>query len=72
MTGGPLTLNGVPDYLLAEFGLPRGGAAEASYRCASGNPDPRHAPMADVAGPGVPDDPLPVPDRWEADELGLP
>jgi hypothetical protein len=49
MARGPLTLDGVPDYLLAEIGLRRGGATEASYRCADSLAV--LVPLVEISGP---------------------
>jgi hypothetical protein len=45
----PLTLDGVPDELLAEFGLRRGGATLPSYRWADAAAV--LVPLADITGP---------------------
>jgi hypothetical protein len=44
-----LTLDSVPDDLLAECGLHRGGATEPSYRCS--DPAAVLVPLAEVTGP---------------------
>jgi hypothetical protein len=45
----PLTLDDVPDELLAEVGLSRGCAPGASYRCS--DPGAFLVPLAEVVGP---------------------
>jgi len=45
----PLTIHGIPDELLAAYGLRRGGATTPSYR--SNDPDAVLMPLAEVTGP---------------------
>lgn len=44
-----LTLSKIPDSMLVEYGLRRGGATAISYRCA--DPNAVLEPLAEISGP---------------------